>query len=720
MTAQGQQTEQLMRSLERERTLTRIVDRIRRTLDTTQIFTATVEELRLMLRCDRVVIYRFNPDYSGEFVAEAVGAGWRSLMRQQDTDSHSFRETIQQDRCFVKQLQSNADEPIVDTYLHTTQGGQYRQGTKYTCVDDIYQPGFDACYLQLLEQFQARAYIIAAIFQGEVLWGLLGIYQNAAPRQWQNEEINTAVQVSHQMAIAVQQSELLTQVKQTSLELNQAMKAVQAANRAKTEFLANMSHELRTPLNVILGATQVMSRDASLSPIQQDNLQTILRNGEHLLSLINQVLDLSKIEAGHMMLEKDSVDVLELVHIVQSMMQSRAFSKGLQFSVCIAPDVPQYIITDAKKLRQILINLLSNGIKFTRQGSIQLRVSRLSNASDISDTSDTRLCFEVEDTGIGIAPQELPLIFEPFEQTNAGRNTASGTGLGLTISRQFVDLMGGTISLQSMVGQGTKFTVVLPLERAEPITRVPQQGDRTILALAPNQPTRRILVVDDMPDSRKILTRLLTTIGFDVEEAVDGDEAIAQWKNWHPDLILMDIRMPRVNGYDATHFIRQQEKLQNLDATASARTKIIAFTASAFIEDREQAIAAGYDDFITKPASESVLLNRIGEQLNVTYLYEVAIDHGAVPPAQESLVDLLSQMPQEWIAQLHTTATLCEDSSIERLLNVTPPPHPTLVRLIQTHLRNFNFEPLMEATQQVLNHAAVNSSPVQTNDEEFA
>jgi len=702
MASPEQQPEQLAKSLERERTLARIVDRIRRTLNPDQIFATTVEELRHNLECDRVVIYRFNADYTGQFVAESVSAGWLSLLSQQQAGKDSFSETINQDRCFVKKLQSSANEPVIDTYLHETQGGRYRQGTRYTCVADIYQPGFDECYVRLLEQFQARAYIMAAIFQGDVLWGLLGIYQNSTPRHWQPEEVNIAVQVGDQMAIAIQQSELLAQVQQTSQELKHAMQAVQAANQAKTDFLANMSHELRTPLNVILGATQVMNRDTTLSPVQKDNLQTILRNGEHLLSLINQVLDLSKIESGYITLEESTVDVFELVNTVHAMMQSRAYSKGLQFSVAIAADVPPYFVTDAKKLRQVLINLVGNAIKFTQQGSIKLQVSVVANPPS------PMLCFEVEDSGIGISPENQALIFEAFEQTEVGRMVSGGTGLGLTISREFVELMGGKISLQSTVAQGTIFTTLIPLQLADAVTMPVSNQDCHILGLAPNQPARRILVVDDISDSRKVLTQLLSTIGFEVEEAADGHDAIAKWETWQPHLILMDIRMPILNGREATHQIRQREQTRDANGLKSAaRTKIIAFTASAFIDDREQAIAAGYDDFISKPVSETHLLNSIAQHLNITYQYDLIKENGNLDQPEQSLLNLLSQMPQDWLKQLHDAANLCDDTGIEQLLKTSDAPSPVLIQLLENHIRNFNFEPLLEATQQALEALAI-------------
>ncbi|HBB35042.1 MAG TPA: hypothetical protein DC064_25465, partial [Cyanobacteria bacterium UBA9273] len=297
ITERKQAEETLRQMAQRERAIAKVIQRMRQTLDIEAIFTATTQELRQVINCDRVVVYRFNPDWSGEFVAESVGGKWISLMRQQHYDATFTENTLEDSLCHVKNLTS-IDDLVRDTYLQDTKGGAYRQGVNYLCVPDIYQAEFPSCYVQLLEQFQARAYVTVPIFCRSQLWGLLATYQNSGARQWKTAEINIVVQIGNQLGVALQQAELLEETQRQSTALQQAVYAADAANRAKSEFLANMSHELRTPLNAILGFTQIMNRDSSLSAKHQQYLGIINRAGEHLLDLINDVLEMSKIEAG--------------------------------------------------------------------------------------------------------------------------------------------------------------------------------------------------------------------------------------------------------------------------------------------------------------------------------------------------------------------------------------------------------------------------------------
>ncbi|WP_235440851.1 PAS domain S-box protein, partial [Limnoraphis robusta] len=317
--------------------------------------------------------------------------------------------------------------------------------------------------------------------------------------------------------------------KQTELALRQAMEAAEAANLAKSIFLANMSHELRTPLNVILGFTQVMARDPSLTSTQQEDLQTIQRSGDHLLSLINDVLDLSKIEAGHCTLEETGFDLIALLHSLRNMLAERASSKGLDLCFEIAPEVPQFIVADAQKLRQVLLNLLSNAIKFTKKGNVTLRVQTQ------EFQQPNTLMFEVEDTGVGIAPEELNTIFDAFVQAQAGKRFVSGTGLGLTISRKLLELMGGEITVKSKIEQGSTFSFTLPVRVTDGVDLTPEQSDRLVIGLAPGQPHRRILVVDDRAENRLLMVRLLSNLGLEVREASNGQEAVQLWKEWLPD-----------------------------------------------------------------------------------------------------------------------------------------------------------------------------------------
>ena len=699
ITAREQAKRKLERKLERERTLSAIVSKIRRTLDLDQIFAMAVDQLRQALHCERVVIYRFNADYSGNFVAESVSCGWNSLLEPGLLSS--LTTTVGNDRCIVKQM-DGLDTAVADTYLQETEGGRYREDGQYLCIDDIYSAGFEPCYVELLEQFQARAYLTVPLFQGSRLWGLLSSYQNSRPRQWEDGDIEIIVKFGAQLAIAIQQSELLTQLQQTSAELKKAIAVATAANQAKSEFLANMSHELRTPLNIILGNTQLLSREARNSNLKQDKLQAILRSGDYLLSLINQVLDLSKIEAKQITLQASCFSLLDLLDGLRLMMQRRASSKGLSLQVGLAPSLPKAVFADRRKLEQVLVNLIGNAIKFTPQGEITLRASVIEKPHAVAETNFQspdpnqssafiQLRFEVEDTGIGIAEEQQQSIFQAFEQTGT-LPTAGGTGLGLAISRQFVELMQGTITVNSTPGRGTLFCVTVPVRPATAFVR--ETDGQAIIGVADSSTNYRLLIVDDISESRRVLAELLSTIGFMVQEAVDGEDAIHRWHEWHPHLILMDIRMPGIDGYETTRLIRQQEDYQG-----SPPVKIIALTASAFSENKAEAIDAGCDGFLGKPVRESELLEAIANQLSVTYRYDTPLEKPQLPALSS---ELLADLPPSHIEALHRAAILGDDVTIMAILNQLPESQATIAKVIQSYADQFNFGPITEITQAIL------------------
>ncbi|MGF1935908.1 MAG: ATP-binding protein [Nostoc sp. ChiQUE02] len=618
-----------------------------------------------------------------------------------------------------------------------------------------------------------------------------------------------------------------------------------AANLAKSEFLANMSHELRTPLNAILGFTQVMSRDYSLSGEHQENLAIINRAGEHLLNLINDILEMSKIEAGRITLNCSSFDLIHLLKNLEEMLHLRAASKNLELVFEYAQDIPKYIETDENKLCQVLINLLGNAIKFTETGRVTLRVrlgpgywghfSPRRSANDKllrlrsvqvstslgagdwgaerreergnssfsplpplpqsplredpespcpSASSCQSLIFEVQDTGCGIAPQEIDLLFEAFEQTEIGRKSQQGTGLGLAISRKYVQLMGGDITVSSMPGVGSTFAfdvqIALTCPREIPTNQIKSQ----ILALAATEKIYRILVVDDSKESRLLLVKILTSLGLEVREATDGTEAIANWESWQPHLIFMDMRMPIMDGYEATRIIKTKQieygaantlrrfpKFKQLvslgsqclaggipdsgdcevlkvvrkaspapeatgvmgnDASGASTlrprsltalappcnlsqatqdcsntdTIIIALTASAFEEERQKILSIGCDDFIRKPFTQEVLLEKLSQHLGVKYNNQVETTNTAFvdQPTQmfvsvAELLSRLSKMSPEWLQQIHYAAASCSDELILELLKQIPSDNAQVFQVLRDLANNYQFEKIMELTK---------------------
>jgi signal transduction histidine kinase len=444
--------------------------------------------------------------------------------------------------------------------------------------------------------------------------------------------------------------------------LRQSKEAAEAANRAKSTFLSHINHELRTPLNAILGGVQVLASDPETSSTQRDTLTLINKSGEHLLELVNNVLDLSKIEAGQLSVSLQTVDLIELLDSLVSLFQAQAAAKQLRFLYIPSPVMPRYIRTDAGKLRQILTNLLDNAIKFTTRGQVALRVSAIfeekngeggeagvknqdaapvyqANARQTKpQNSIMSLGFCVDDSGPGLSPTELETIFQPFVQASSGQNLNQGTGLGLAISDRLAQLLQGKIHVQSTLTVGTQFTLQLPVQvvsaTAEPST--PIRSD--ILGLAPGQPPVRLLIVDDVSSNRHVMGRLLASVGFEIQMATNGQEAIDLWEQWQPHLIFMDMKMPVMDGYEATHQIRSKQR-QALAPWSQANDTfapgtsiscleravlnpvIIALTANALTEERQRILAAGFDDFMGKPIRRDGMLHTIQQYLGVVYQY---------------------------------------------------------------------------------------------------
>ncbi len=504
------------------------------------------------------------------------------------------------------------------------------------------------------------------------------------------------VRISDTEAILVVRD--ITDRKQAEIALHRSVAAAEAANRAKSTFLANMSHELRTPLNVILGFSQLLLRGGSLNPQQQEYLDSINRGGEHLLTLINDVLEMAKIEAGRVTLNPHDMDLAGLLHWLYQMFQMKSEAKGLQLLVEPAANLPSYIHTDESKLRQVLVNLVGNAVKFTQDGAVALRVKPVEPPRPSTADRAIFLQFEVEDTGPGIAADDLSRLFQPFVQTESGQTSQEGTGLGLAISQKFVNLLGGKITVNSTLGMGTIFRFTMPTTIAahHPQSTAPR---RTVIGLAPDQPRYRILVVEDKAENRQILQELLTSVGFAVQLAVNGLEAIAQWESWQPHLIWMDIRMPVMNGYEATKRIKAVSDRANGPAPI-----IIALTGSVFEEDRKIALASGCNDFVRKPFQADSIFTKMSEFLGVRYEYgtEPASPSAAFPavmrpPAAPATTAAdLALMPADWLAELQQAASRANHKQLLHLIAQMPPAAADLAKKLTELVNNFGFEEIVD------------------------
>jgi CheY-like chemotaxis protein len=401
---------------------------------------------------------------------------------------------------------------------------------------------------------------------------------------------------------------------------------------------------------------------------------------------------MSKIEAGQVTLNENDFDLYRLLDDIENMFCLRATDKGLLLHFERAADLPRYIHTDEGKLRQVLINLLSNAVKFTVQGYVNLQTSVARRA-----TSSLTLDFRVSDTGPGIAPDELESVFQVFVQTASGRQSHQGTGLGLPISREYVQLMGGELSVESRLGQGAVFKFDIQAMQAQAADAQPQQKVRKVIGLEPDQTTYRLLVVDDNADNRELLVKLLEPLGFEVWQASDGQQGLEAWEQWQPDLIWTDIRLPVLGGYELIKRVRATPRGQS--------TIIIILTACAFEEEQEMILSSGCDDFVCKPFREVEIFDKLAQHLGARYMYEDAALDDSAPPIKGARKPLsatdLAALPAELLADLRQAAQEINLDKVSSLVEQIRQTDETLAQALDELVEDFRFDTLQALVEEM-------------------
>lgn len=616
---------------------------------------AALGQVGLFIGTDRALMYRFSPDGS----VARLEHDWRSA------PSHATHAAIAEIR--------RADAPeVIDFFWARNRLNSPRPETL--------PPGFALLNeLPGVERVQSR--ISVPVVQGNNSVGILCFHSITIERHWRDEDLRLLGLLGEIIGSALARTA-------SEVALKRAKEAAESANRLKSEFLASMSHELRTPLNGILGYAQLLGRRPLLEE-DIESIRAIEHCGEHLLTLINDILDLAKIEAGRLELQATRFDLGELLREVTDVARIRASQAGLQFVHETHDELPAFIVADQRNLRQILLNLLGNAVKFTSRGRVTLRVCGARRGAELFG-----LRIEVEDTGCGIAPEDLERAFEPFLQIRHPERRVEGTGLGLPISRKLTELMGGTLTVVSRPGEGSLFAVEIEVRCAEFLARSAVQTASRIVGYRGAR--RSALVVDDTEDNRRIMKTFLTSIGFEVREAADGVEAVDAVSTAPPDIVFMDLVMPRRNGFEATRKIRQL-------SGRYASLPIVAVSADAFESTQLESEAAGCEAFITKPVHLDTVLAVIGSELNLEWI------HAADVPADPATAQVVqaewdhADLPEDLAQELLHLARMGDVRALSQRVDGLPMLDERLRSLAETltgFIREYDLKGVREFLQE--------------------